>query len=94
MPWYAWYSSEQERLYGYAHYLNRRGEVCDVTEISQDPDHVHAYGDSIKLGRVTHFIGVQRRNHTKRRGREPDKMTSVHLNYERSGVGQPSLILN
>lgn len=95
MPWYAWYSKRQEGLYGYAHYLNKKGVLVAVTEVSQDPEHKHFYNDSVRLGKVTHFCNVQGRNHNKRRGKEPDKMIPSELKYDISGsTFQPHLILN
>jgi len=96
MPWYAWYSEKQERLYGYANYINKKGELVNVTEVNMNEQHKHPYADSIKLELVTHFCGVQQRNHTKRRGREPDKMIPSELIYKRNekSIFLPSEIIN
>lgn len=93
MPWFAWYSLKQERLYGYAHYLNKQNEVVSVTEINQDPEYEHSWSDSVRIGRVTHFMGVQKRNHTKKLGKEEDKMYSKDMIYKNT-IMEPSLILN
>jgi hypothetical protein len=94
MPWYAWYSAKQEQLYGYANYINRKGQLVNVTELNQDERYKHPYTDSIRLGLVTHFCGVQKRNHTKRRGREPCKMMPSEMRYQHDCVLGPHLISN
>lgn len=94
MPWFAWYSEKQFQLYGSALYINKKGDVVEVTEINQNPEFKSSYSDVVKLGRVTHFIGVKKRNHNKRRGREPDKMMPSEMIYERGSLLSPSKILN
>lgn len=81
-------------MYGYAHYLNKKGELVAVTEVNMDPNYKHWYNDSIRLGRVTHFCGVQKRNHNKRRGREPDKMISDEMIYDSDHYDEACPILN
>lgn len=97
MPWYAWFSLKQSQMIGYARYLNKNGDVVDVTEVNTDPEYKHPYNDSIRLGRVTHYCGVQKRNHTKKLGRCDEiinKMIPKELEYERGKVLDPCLILN
>jgi len=31
MPWYGWYSERQEKIFGFAHYLNKKGNVVPIT---------------------------------------------------------------
>ena len=66
MPWFAWYSERQKQLHGYAHYTKKGGVIVDVTTLSRDPEYTPPYEDSIRLGRVTHFGGVQRLNGSRR----------------------------
>jgi hypothetical protein len=75
---------------------NKKGQRINVTELSQDPIHIHQYIDSIKLGQVTHYCGVQERNHTKKRGKEADKMIPPELKYERDpeSMFRPCLIVD
>ncbi len=94
MPWFAWFSEKQCKLLGYACYLNKKGLEVHVTELSQDPEFKHPFKDSVRLGRVTHFCGVQQRNHTKKRGKEPDKMIPPDLKRQPGGATKPSLITN
>lgn len=94
MPWFGWYSEKQEELYGYAHYLDRKGKLVAVTQIDQNSDFVPRYKDSVRVGLLTHFCGVQRRNGTKRRRREPDAMIRDEMGYERTPIGQPSPLTN
>ena len=94
MPWYAWYSQKQADALGYAHYLNKKGELVAVTEVNQDPEYQHPNKDAIKLGRVTHFCGVQQCNHGKHK-KEPDKMIPPELEWDTKGNAiHSSLILN
>jgi len=80
---------------GYAHYINKKGELVAVTELNQDPEHQHPHKDAIRLGRVTHFCGVQQRNHGKHK-KEPDKMIPPTLLWDHTAlsVTKPRCILN
>ncbi len=63
--WCAWYSEKQRRMVGYATYLGKKGSAVWVTEVSRDPDHRPSFPGSEKVGRVTHFVQVEERNHNK-----------------------------
>lgn len=60
MPWFGWYSKRQEYLFGCALYHHRSfsmgSEKIYVTQVSMDPEFKHPYKDSIKIGRLTHFL--------------------------------------
>jgi len=70
MPWYGWYSARQEKLFGYAHYQNKKGNLVCITKVSQDQNFKHHYKDSVYQGELTLFIGVQKWNHTNKRAQE------------------------
>lgn len=94
MPWYAWFSDKQRKLYGYAFYINKKGEKISVTEVNINPNYKHPYKDNIKLGQVTHYCYVVERNHTKKRGKEPSKMKPFELLHTTTEIFSPSLIIN
>jgi len=70
MPWYGWYSARQEKLFGYAHYQNKKGNLVCITKVSQDQNFKHHYKDSVYQGELTHFIEVQKWNYTNKRAQE------------------------
>ena len=94
MPWFAWFSEKQAKLYGYALYLNKKGEQIIATELNQDSNFKHQYKDSVRLGQVTHFIQVLCRNGTKRVRKEYDKMLPNNLEYKHNHDFQPNEIIN
>jgi hypothetical protein len=82
MPWYGWYSAKQEKIYGYAHYQNKKGILVCITKISKDQNLKHPYSDSIYQGELTHYIEVKKWNSTKKnRGIAYDSVLST-MKYE------------
>ena len=95
MPWFGWYSTKEEKIYGYAHYLNKRGETVAITKITRDPNYTHPYKDAIYIGKLTYFCGVQKWNAIKAKMKEAkDRVMSV-MEYNTEGlVGEPCKIVN
>ena len=103
MPWYGWYSERQEKIFGFAHYLNKKGNVVPITKISKDPNYKHPYKDAIKMGGLTHYIGVQKWNAIKKKRKEAYDNVLATIKYEESVLSwkkdgspffTPSLIIN
>ena len=94
--WYGWYSEKQNVLFGVAKYINKAGEEILVTEIGQDPNYKGTYPDSIYLGRITHFCGVQRRRHTKARANQASEYMYApnRMIYQSGRAGEKYPILN
>ena len=96
MPWYGWYSAKQERIYGYAHYQNKKGDLVCITKISRDPNFKHYYNDSVYQGELTHYIRVQEWNYTKKnRQVAHDNVLSTMEYYRNDGyyADEPKLII-
>jgi hypothetical protein len=96
MPWYGFYSEKQEKLFGYANYLNIRGQLVNVTEFSQNPNHKPDFPNYRSLSQLTHFCGVQKRNHTKARSTQASiYMCPQEMTYDHSGkCSEPCKISN
>ena len=95
MPWYGWYSTKEENMYGYAHYQNKKGDLVCITKISQDPNFNHCYKDSIYQGELTHFIQVQKWNCIKRNRKiaHENILSNIKYQYEEKLFG-PKKIIN
>tara|TARA_B100001057_G_scaffold426002_1_gene449818 strand:+ start:312 stop:599 length:288 start_codon:yes stop_codon:yes gene_type:complete len=95
MPWFGWYSEREEKIYGYAHYQNKKGEEVAITKITQDPNYKHPYSDAIYMGKLTHFYCVKRWNAIKgKMGEATDRVLST-MEYERSPyIFAPNKIIN
>ena len=83
MVWYGWYSEREEKLFGYAHYVNKNGETVAVTKVTQDPNYRHPYKDAISVGKLTHFCTVMKWNHIKNKGKEAWNRVMGTIIYER-----------
>tara|TARA_Y100000589_G_scaffold331574_1_gene385681 strand:- start:2361 stop:2651 length:291 start_codon:yes stop_codon:yes gene_type:complete len=96
MPWYGWYSERQEKIYGYAHYVNKKGETVAITKITEDPNYKHPYNDAVYMGKLTHFIRVIKWNHIKKKGKEAFDSVIGEMKYECSDVSlsDPYKIIN
>ena len=93
MPWYGWYSAKQERIFGSANYLNKKGDFVCITKISRDPNFNHFYNDSIYQGELTHFFQVRIWNCTKRnRQLAHDNILST-MKYYSNDYNEPKLII-
>ena len=95
MPWYGWYSAKQERIYGYAHYQNKKGDLVCITKISRDPNFNHYYKDSVYQGELTHYIRVKEWNCTKKNRQVAyDNILSTMEHYRNDGFSLgPSKII-
>ena len=94
MTWYGWYSERQEKIFGYAHYQNKKGDVVAITKITQDPNYILHYKDSIFMGELTHFIGVKKWNCISRKYKEATDNIISTMKYDSSGpVFGPSKII-
>jgi len=96
MVWYGWYSEREEKVFGYAHYVNKKGDTVAVTKVTQDPNYTHPYKDAVCVGRLTHFCQVKKWNCIKNKGREAQDRVMGTMEYERNSksVFGPHLIVN
>ncbi len=95
MTWCGWYSAKQEKLFGYAHYLNKKNKLVCITNVNQDPKFKHSYKDSVYQGELTHYCGVRQRNHTKKRGKEASHYMYSTIEYDKSAsCFKPHKIIN
>ena len=93
MPWYGWYSERQEKIFGYAHYKNKKDKLVCITKISKDPNFKHNYKDSVYQGELTHFISVRKWNCTKKKRKEAHDNVLSTMNYIRDGsFGEAKII--
>jgi len=86
MPWYGWYSAKEEKIFGYAHYQNKKGNLVCITKISKDSNFKHKYKDSIYQGELTHFLQVQQWNCIKKKRQEAYENVLSTMEYDPSGT--------
>ena len=72
MPLYGWYSAKQERIFGYAHYKNIKGDTVCITKINNTKNCINSpwYIDSVYQGELIQFLGVKQWNCIKSKRRE------------------------
>lgn len=85
MPWFGWYSEREEKIYGYAHYQNKKGEEVAITKITQDPNYKHPYKDAVYMGRLTHFFQVKKWNAISSKMKEATDRVLGTMEYSRDG---------